>query len=109
MKIRNTTLTMALALVASLAVATAGWSFETENILVSKVSATRTLHLEDGITVKVSDSTTFQNQQGDKLSFADIPRPEDVAPAFVGLKVEGSRSGSTINARKVTLQNILVN
>lgn len=107
MKIWNLTRSIALALAATLALATAGWGFEVENILVAKVSASRTLNLEDGITVKVSDSTEIWTREGERVSFADIPDPEDVKPGQVGLEVEGIKSGSTVNATKVTIQVLM--
>ncbi|MAE95704.1 MAG: hypothetical protein CL910_13695 [Deltaproteobacteria bacterium] len=109
MKTWKPTRTILLALAVSLGLATAGFGFEVENILVSKISETRTLNLEDGVTVKVSDSTEIRTREGERVSFADIPNPEDVAPGHVGIKVEGSKSGNTINASKVTIQNVLMN
>ena len=99
---------VALVLAASLLVAGAASAWSDELTVQSKVPGSNSLVLEDGLTARVSDSTEIRNADGVRIDFADIPDPVDVAPGVVMVRVEGSRSGTTVQATKITVRPLLL-
>ncbi|MCP3984874.1 MAG: hypothetical protein GY723_10830 [bacterium] len=87
--------------------ATEAWAWSDENRMESLVAGSRTLKLEDGITVRVGDSTEIRDSEGDRIDFSEIPDPIEVAPAWVVVKVEGVLSGKTVNATSVTVRPLV--
>lgn len=77
-----------------------------ENLLVTKIESTNTLKLEDGISVKVQDSTEIRDEHGERITFADIPDPATTQGAVM-LRVDGSSVSGTIRASKVKVHKIL--
>ena len=75
-----------VAALASCLLATAASAGTVEGLLLAKVSATRTLKMEDGITVQVQDSTQIRDRHGKTLVLDDIPDPMEV-PGDVMLTV----------------------
>ncbi len=98
------------ALVAALAsclFAAAASAGTVEGLLLAKVSATRTLKMEDGITVQVQDDTEIRDRDGKRLSLDDIPDPVEVAGSVM-LTVEGPSSNGTVQATRITLWDLLL-
>lgn len=98
----------AVALAASLLLAGGAWAWSSEAIVLSKPAGGTSLVLEDDITVRVDDSTEIRDENGVRIQFSDIPDPLDVAPGYVMVRVEGSLSGNTVQATKITLRPLLV-
>ncbi len=96
------------ALLATLFLAASAHAGTVQNALVTKISGTNTLKLEDGITVKVQASTDLRGEENEKIQFADIPDPA-IFPGFVVLRVDGPKVGSTIHATKVKIHQLLLN
>ena len=97
-----------LALVATAFLAAPAMAGTVENILTAKIASSKTLKLEDGITVKVQPSTDLRGEKGEKITFDDIPDPATF-PGHVMLKVEGPKIGSTVQATKLKIQALLLN
>ena len=98
----------ALALTAVLLVAGAAWAWTDETTVQSKVEGSRSLVLEDDITVRASDSTEIRDTNGVLIDFAAIPDPVDVAPGVVMVRVEGVLSGNIVQATKITVRPLLL-
>lgn len=98
----------ALALAASLLVAVGAWAWSDETRVLSKPAGGNSLVLEDDITVRVDDSTEIRDENGLRIQLSDIPDPLEVAPGIVVVRVEGTLSGNTVQASKITLRPLLV-
>lgn len=97
----------ALALTAVLLTATGAWAWSDETRVLSKSMGSSSLLLEDDITVLVDDSTEIRDVNGVRMQFADLPDPLDAAPGIVVLRVEGSLSGKTVQATKITMRPLI--
>ncbi len=97
----------ALVVAASLLLAGAASAWSDETTVQSKAPGSSSLLLEDDVTVRVGPSTEIRNANGVRIQYADIPDPEEVKPASVMVRVEGSRSGSVVTASKITVRPLL--
>ncbi len=104
-KIRNGLVALLLAM--SWLAPSGAWAWADETTVQSVTAGSRTLVLEDNITVKASDRTEIRDNDGVRIDFSEIPLPVDVAPGVVMVKVEGVRSGNVVNATKITLRPVL--
>ncbi|MBW2396571.1 MAG: hypothetical protein JRG95_20155 [Deltaproteobacteria bacterium] len=98
---------VALILAMSWLAASGAWAWTDETTVESLVAGSRTLLLEDNITVRASDQTEIRDSNGVRIDFSEIPAPIDVAPAVVMVKVEGVLSGNTVQATKITVRPLL--
>ena len=104
-KIRNGLVALILAMSWFVASGASAWSDETR--LESVAASSRTLVLEDNITVRASDQTEIRDNNGVRIDFSEIPVPVDVAPAVVMVKVDGVRSGNVVQATKILVRPLL--
>ncbi|MCP5057940.1 MAG: hypothetical protein GY937_14640 [bacterium] len=98
---------VALILATSLLAAGGAWAWTNETMVKSVTTGSRTLLLEENITVKAGDQTEIRDTEGARIDFSEIPNPVDVAPGHVVVKVVGVRSGNTVNATAITVRPIV--
>ena len=86
--------------------ATAASADSDGGILVQKMGGGMLL-LEEGVRVHVADGARITNAAGEAITYAQIPTPEESAPAPVRIEWTGAATGAMVEADTVEIERVL--